>query len=110
MGADSCRTGADKRDGGLGRLAAFKAIRALQSRSVLGSRGESLGVRGDGDVGRESETEPFLEAMGEFSALRSWKNSPLTRGDRCATTDSVALVALIALTALPAGDTAREET
>jgi hypothetical protein len=82
IGADSCRMGADNRDEGLGRLAAFSAINALQSTSVRGSRGESAGVRGEGELGLEPVTDPFLETVGEISTLRSWKNSALVRGDR----------------------------
>lgn len=63
-------------------------------------------MRGDGEEGRDPATEPFLDTVGELSALRSGKNSPLARGERGSAAYSVALVALIAL---PAGETARED-
>lgn len=71
IGADSCRKGADNRDGPLGLLAAFNAMSALQSRSVLGNRGDSAGVRGEGELGREPVKEPCRETVGELSTLRS---------------------------------------
>ena len=67
-------------DDGLGRRAAFAAINALQSRSVLGSRGESPGVRGEGELGLEPSTEPALDA-GELVLLCSRGKSELRRGE-----------------------------
>lgn len=79
------------RDDVLGRLAAFAAIKALQSRSVLGKRGESPGVRGEGDDGREPSTDGAFEA-GELVLLTSRENSALYRGDAPAARASGAVV------------------
>ena len=103
----------ERREPALGRLAASSAIKALQSRSVLGRRGESPGVRGDGELGREPDTEPemepLLDAVGELSALRFVRNSALARFDRWRPDGSVALTALVLLMTLPVGETARDE-
>lgn len=83
----------------MGRLAAFAAINALQSRSVRGRRGESPGVRGDGDDGLEPSTDPVLEA-GELVLLGSREYSELNLGDGANGRESGIVV----------GDGPREET
>jgi len=60
IGVDSCRNELT-RAGGLERFVAWVASSVLQSRSVLGKRSESVGVRGEGDAGREPAADPDIE-------------------------------------------------
>ena len=78
-GACSCETVDVNFEGALDRLAALAASNALQSRSVLPSRGDStFGVRGDGEPGRDVPAEPGRELI----PLPSGVNSELIRGER----------------------------
>ena len=69
----SCRSDAT-RGGGFDRLAVFAASNVPQSTSVFGKRDVSLGVRGDGEDGREPVTDPEIELdleTGEYSPFGS---------------------------------------
>lgn len=77
----SCRREDENLVGGFPRLAAFAAMRVLQSKSVLGRRGESPGVLGEGDDGREPDTDPVAEG-GELVVFGSKMNSALSRCGR----------------------------
>ena len=97
-GIVSCRTGAF-REAGFDRRDMFAASNALQSRSVFGSRLESPGVSGDGDVGRDPDTELCLDTIGEVVTL-SRENSELNLGGVASWRRPVSL---------REGETAREE-
>ena len=86
-----------KREGGFVRLAALAASNDVQSRSVLAILGDSPGVRGDGDGGREEEADGGLDPR---ILPPSLENSELSRGERVPGFWPVAE---------PAGDTPRED-
>ena len=72
-----------RRDVGFDLRAAFAARRVPQSNSVFGKRDASFGVRGEGDEGREPETDPEIEFVletGELSPLGCRGYSKLVRG------------------------------
>lgn len=81
-GTDSCRIDEASLEGGFDRRAALAASKVPQSRSVLGSRGDSPGVRGEGDDGRDPGTEPGLEDEGELPVAESREASELILGVR----------------------------
>ena len=88
----------ETREAAFGLLIALAAIRVLQSKSVLGKRGESPAVRGDGDEGRELAAEPGADP-GELVAL-SIRTLDFLEGAADSCFPEV----------LAAGETAREDT
>ena len=83
-GAASCCIAEDSREGGLERLAALAASRAVQSISVRGIRGDSPGVRGEGEGGRELDVEGGLDprTLPSREMRLSLLKSALILGDR----------------------------
>lgn len=76
---ESCGILGTSFEGGLVRRAALFASNVLQSKSVLGRRGESpAGVKGDGETGLEVVTDGGFDPL----TLLAAENSTLILGDR----------------------------